>query len=564
MDRKSILWLIICILFVTSLPIAKAATIEGYAYKDGAQNHDGITIKLDTPPVIPTMGLSGILLLLMGFGLLLLRNRKRSKMIIVIVCLSAGVSLTAFAFAQYITTTIISGFYEFSDVLPGEYTLDASAPGYFPEHRDNIIIIDGANTIPDITLYPIETPTPADTAIPTSTSIPTQIPSSTPTSLPTSSPTDIPTPVPTSTSLPTETPTNIPTETPTNIPTETPTNVPSETPTNVPTETPTSTPTSFPSETPTAVPTETPTVVPTSSPSMTPTVTPTSFGAGSVYSIDNIVGIMRYIPGGDLVQGSPPTESCRGTNETQFSNSLTRDIAVMETEVTRQIWESLEFVQTALPSDPSDVFESPTLDCPAQNCTWFEVVLFSNLLSNENSLTPCYYTDLGHTIPIDETNYTTGPFFCDFDANGYRLPSESEWEFFCRAGTTTPFSCEETLYDSGNCGSCTQGTLPVLEQYCVYCANNPGLYAAAGSKQANPWNLKDVHGNVWEWCWDWYTLYPTGPEMDYTGPTTGAFRIYRGGSRTYGAQGCRSARRNLSTPGTRQIQIGFRLVRTVY
>ena len=65
------------------------------------------------------------------------------------------------------------------------------------------------------------------------------------------------------------------------------------------------------------------------------------------------------------------------------------------------------------------------------------------------------------------------------------------------AGTTTPFSCNETNYNGSNCNSCTSGTHPTLEQYCVYCANDPGTTVVAGSKLSNPWGLKDVHGNVW-------------------------------------------------------------------
>ncbi|MBN1297007.1 formylglycine-generating enzyme family protein, partial [bacterium] len=176
-----------------------------------------------------------------------------------------------------------------------------------------------------------------------------------------------------------------------------------------------------------------------------------------------------------------------------------------------------------------------------------------------------YYTDEGFTpgTEITVSNYTVGPFFCDFDADGYRLATEGEWEYFCRAGTTGPFSCNEMNYTSGNCTSCGSGTHPVLEQYCVYCANNPGATAPVGNKFSNPWNLKDVHGNVWEWCWDQYGTYPAGPETDYEGPDSGSGCVFRGGCWYYWAQNCRSAQRLGNLPGFWFFDLGFRLVRTI-
>ncbi|MGB3975745.1 MAG: SUMF1/EgtB/PvdO family nonheme iron enzyme [bacterium] len=374
------------------------------------------------------------------------------------------------------------------------------------------------------------TPTPSPTHTPTG-SIPTYTPIPSPTDAPTGS-------------TPSHTPTHLPTDTPTNtsIPTNTSTQTPMPTDTSTPTDTPT------PALTPTATPTNTPTSVP--------------FFPGDLHSIESIVGNMRLVPAGSLMQGSPAGESCRGTDEGQFYHVLTQDIAVMETEISRRMWADLKAVQPALPNDPSNGSVSPTLDHPVQNVMWFEALLFANLLSKEGGYRRCYYTDDTLQTPIDETNYLTGPYFQDTEANGYRLPLEGEWEFFGRAGTTGAFSCDEPQYNSSNCADCTQGTHPTLEQYCVYCATPDGPFSI-GAKLPNPWGLKDVHGNVWEWCWDRYGAYPSWPETDYDGPLYGLYRVRRGGSYNDGADHCRSAHRGNASPDFRYSDLGFRLVRTV-
>lgn len=171
----------------------------------------------------------------------------------------------------------------------------------------------------------------------------------------------------------------------------------------------------------------------------------------------------------------------------------------------------------------------------------------------------------GFGTPVDATNYTTGPFYCDFDADGYRLATEGEWEYFTRAGTTGPFSCDEPNYTWATCGSpnCVSGKFPVLEQYAVFCANDPETTVVAGSKLANPWNLKDVHGNVFEWCWDWHGTYPSGPETDYEGADSGSSRVVRGGDWGDDAQSCRSAARYILTPGGRSYFLGVRFLRSI-
>lgn len=286
---------------------------------------------------------------------------------------------------------------------------------------------------------------------------------------------------------------------------------------------------------------------------------------GDLYDKDPIVGNMMYVPAGTFTQGSPETEPWRdNVNETQFTHTLTRNLVVMETEITRQMWADLGAVQPTLPDDPSIIDYSPTMNHPVQMSTWYEAVLFANLLSLQNGYRRCYYTNSGFTTPIELWNYTTGPFYCDSDADGYRLPTEGEWEYFTRTGTTGAFSCDEPNYNSVNCLWCFPGTHPTLEQYCVYCANEPGGTEVVGSKLPNPWNLKDVHGNVYEWCWDWYAAdYPTGTVNDYVGPGSGSDRVFRGGSWSISARYCRSANRSKFDPSFRRKHLGFRLVRTV-
>lgn len=284
--------------------------------------------------------------------------------------------------------------------------------------------------------------------------------------------------------------------------------------------------------------------------------------SGDLCAVDPIVGAMRSVCGASFTQGSPTSEPCRISIEPQFTHTLTRSLAVMETEVTRQMWADLLAVQSTLPTDPTNTSYGAGLNNPTQNLNWFEAVLYANLLSVQNGLERCYYTDAGFTTPIDATNYTSGPFYCDFDASGYRLPTEGEWEFSARAGTSGPFSCVENNYTSGNCTTCIAGTHPTLELYAFYCANDTVKTEPVGSKLSNPWNLRDMHGNVIEWCWDWIAAYP-GNTTDYTGPATGSNRVRRGGYFNAVAQDCRSGSRGSNTPGSRLYAIGFRLVRTI-
>jgi formylglycine-generating enzyme required for sulfatase activity len=142
----------------------------------------------------------------------------------------------------------------------------------------------------------------------------------------------------------------------------------------------------------------------------------------------------------------------------------------------------------------------------------------------------------------------------DRKANGYRLPTEAEWEYACRAGTTTPFSTGNNIttnqanyngtpYNNNAKGQNRLRTMPVF------------------TFEPNPWGLHEMHGNVSEWCWDWYGDYVSTAQTDPTGASFGTYRVIRGGSWNNSAAGARSALRNTIAPSYRYASVGFRLTR---
>jgi formylglycine-generating enzyme required for sulfatase activity len=172
-------------------------------------------------------------------------------------------------------------------------------------------------------------------------------------------------------------------------------------------------------------------------------------------------------------------------------------------------------------------------DLPVERVSWLDAVRFCNKLS-ERELRACYYR-----IDGEKVTFTSG--------NGYRLPTEAEWEYACRAGSATvyPFGDDKRR----------------LGEYAWYEGNSDLHTNPVGQKRANAWGLHDTMGNVYEWVGDWYDekYYASSPLLDPPGAPTGSNRVVRGGSWDDNPSACRPSFRYRLMPGWRDIVVGFRV-----
>ena len=164
---------------------------------------------------------------------------------------------------------------------------------------------------------------------------------------------------------------------------------------------------------------------------------------------------------------------------------------------------------------------------------------------------PSYFKDC-EDCPVETVSWNEAQKFISKlnqieSTKKYRLPTEAEWEYACRAGTTTVFSFGDEV--------------DKLDEYGWHVDNTEDQSHPVGKKKPNAWGLYDMHGNVWEWCQDWYSEYPSNSVVDPKGPDKGEYRILRGGSWESVARSLRSANRDGGKPNDRYSDIGFRVAR---
>ena len=239
---------------------------------------------------------------------------------------------------------------------------------------------------------------------------------------------------------------------------------------------------------------------------------------GENFTVPDLNLTMIWVKPGTFMMGSPESEAGRSSNETQHQVTLTKGFYLGKYEVTQAQWEKVKG------SNPSH-FKGA--DRPVEKVPWNDAVDFCKKLTEMEKK--------AGRVP---------------EGMSYQLPTEAQWEYACRAGTTTAYSWGNDINSSranynwvngGNDGNDFKQTRDV------------GQYAA------NPWGFFDMQGNVWEWVSDWKANYLTNAQTDPEGPASGSYRVERGGSWISGGTNLRSAKRISTTPSNRFPTIGFRV-----
>ncbi|MBW1902000.1 MAG: formylglycine-generating enzyme family protein [Deltaproteobacteria bacterium] len=236
-----------------------------------------------------------------------------------------------------------------------------------------------------------------------------------------------------------------------------------------------------------------------------------------IYVIPSVNYKMIHVPPRTFLMGSPSTEKGRYDDEEQHPVTLTNGFYIGVTEVTQGQWKKI------MGNNPSH-FKECGDNCPVEQVTWSMCREFIMTLNRKEK------------------------------TRRYRLPTEAEWEYACRAGSSLAFA-------NGDITEIKCGHDPNLDKIGWYCGNTGVKTQEVAKKIPNPWGLYDMHGNAWEWCQDRYDRYRPGHTVDPEGPDSGASRIFRGGGWGLSSRTCRSAFRDKYDPTLKCRFLGFRLVR---
>jgi formylglycine-generating enzyme required for sulfatase activity len=243
------------------------------------------------------------------------------------------------------------------------------------------------------------------------------------------------------------------------------------------------------------------------------------------------------VEGGTFQMGDPNDYDNR---DRPVHTVTVRSFSISKYEVTQKEW--YEIMGTTVRQQRDMVDKSYTMNGEGDNypmyyVNWYEAVEYCNRRSVKEGLTSAYRGS-GNSIT------------CDWNANGYRLPTDAEWEFAAKGGTKEYLTTEYS-------GSNSVGAVA------WYDGNSGGSMYPVGTKAPNSLGIYDMSGNISEWCWDWYGGYSSGSQTDPRGPVSGTLRVGRGGSWINSAAAVRSAKRGDFYPSFRNSTMGFRLVRSL-
>ncbi|ETX03252.1 MAG: hypothetical protein ETSY2_33910 [Candidatus Entotheonella gemina] len=238
--------------------------------------------------------------------------------------------------------------------------------------------------------------------------------------------------------------------------------------------------------------------------------------------------VMMELPGGQFLMGSPDSDGMARVGEKPQRTVTVSGFRIAVTPVTEELYREV-MEQVPPPAEQRRL--------PIVGVRWDEAIQFCNALSEREGYQPCY-RQVRHR------------WVCDWHADGYRLPTEAEWEYACRAGTETRYSFGD---DPGE-----------LDRYAWFDGNSEYQRQEVAQKAPNPWGLYDMHGNVWEWCWDSYKLYSLTRVRDWDDLrqfVKPQWRVARGGSFFHQSEFLRSAYRFKFSPVNQLTARGFRCVR---